>query len=598
MLAWILGATLMRTPFPSLSRHWRFVFVLAGWPIICGQVFPQNTSAPSTKTRVETTQEDPWWKHAVIYEIYPRSFQDSNGDGVGDINGITSRLDYLHDLGIDAIWICPMYPSPLVDFGYDISDYTAIDPLYGTLADFDHLISEAKKRNIRVIMDYVANHTSDQHPWFKESRSSRTNPKRDWYIWRDGKGPGQPPNNWLSWFGHSAWTFDPTTNQYYYHYFYTEQPDLNWRNPQVRKAMYGVMRFWLDRGVAGFRIDAVSRLFEDPSLHDDPILPGKNSYGDPNIEHKYTDNLPEVHEVLREMRHIVAQYPGDPVLISEADEPNITELTRMYGNNDEIQLPMDFQIADVNRLSAPDFRRLLDEIERNSAHGQPFYFFGNHDQPRQWDRYGDGVHNDQIAKLMAALLLTTPATPLLYYGEEIGMRTTLPARKEDVQDPIGKIGWPEEKGRDGERTPMQWDTSNNAGFSTATHTWLPVPPSFAQYNVELESREPGSILSFYKRLLALRRSEPALKYGSYIPLDQNNSFVLSYFRKTAGKGDSLLVVLNLTGEQRTLRLDLAPQGITQKTSRPLLTAPEISDESLLIDNLTLAPFGVYIGAVH
>jgi alpha-glucosidase len=385
----------------------------------------QATQEVAKAEHAQSKTQDPWWKHAVIYEIYPRSFQDSNGDGVGDINGITSRLDYLRDLGIDAIWISPMYPSPLVDFGYDVSDYTAIDPLYGTLADFDRLVSEGKKRNIRVIMDFVPNHTSDQHPWFKESRSSRTNPKRDWYIWRDGKGPGQPPSNWQSWFGHSAWKFDPATNQYYYHHFYTEQPDLNWRNPQVRKAMYDAMRFWLDRGVGGFRIDAVSRLFEDPNLHDDPILPGKNAYGDANIAHKYTDNLPEVHEVLREMRKVVDEYPGNPVLISEADEPNITELTKMYGSkNDEVQLPMDFQIADVNKLSALEFRRLLNEIDRNTAGGQPHYFFSNHDQPRQWDRYGDGVHNDQIAELTAALLLSTRATPLMYYGEEIGMRTT------------------------------------------------------------------------------------------------------------------------------------------------------------------------------
>ncbi len=588
----------MRTPFTRLPRHSRFVLVLTGWLIICGQMLAQNISAPSAKARVGTAQEDPWWKHAVIYEIYPRSFQDSNGDGVGDLNGISSRLDYLRDLGIDAIWICPMYPSPLVDFGYDISDYTAIDPLYGTLADFDRLISEAKKRNIRVIMDYVANHTSDQHPWFKESRASRTNPKRDWYIWREGKGRGQPPSNWLSWFGHSAWTLDPATHQYYYHYFYKEQPDLNWRNPQVRKAMYDVMRFWLDRGVAGFRVDAVSRLFENPDLHDDPILPGKNPYGDPNIEHKYTDNLPEVHEVLREMRHIVAQYPGDPVLISEADEPNITELTRMYGNDDEIQLPMDFQIADVNRLSAPDFRRLLDEIERNSAHGQPFYFFGNHDQPRQWDRYGDGVHNDQIAKLMAALLLTTRATPLLYYGEEIGMRTTPPERREDVQDPIGKIGWPEEKGRDGERTPMQWDNSKNAGFSAANHTWLPVPPSFTEYNVAVESRDPDSILSFYKRVLALRRSEPALKSGGCVSLDRDNPSVLSFLRTSPGGSDSILVVLNMANEPKNVRFDLTEYGIHQKTSKPLLAAPEIGRDTVSLENLTLQPFGVYIGSVH
>ncbi len=402
---------------------------------------------------------DPWWKHAVIYEIYPRSFQDTNGDGIGDLNGITSRLDYIKDLGIDAIWITPFYPSPQVDFGYDIADYTAVDPQFGTMADFDRLMAEAKKRGIRVVVDYVPNHTSDQHAWFKESRTSRDNPKRDWYIWHDGSVNGGPPNNWQSWFGHSAWQLDSSTNQYYYHHFYVQQPDLNWRNPQVQKAMYDVMRFWLDRGAAGFRVDAVSRLFEDPNLHDDPILPGLNAFGDPNIQHKYTDNLPEVHDILKEFRKIVNSYPDDPVLISEADEPNIHELTKMYGTGDEVQLPMDFQVADVNTLSASEFRRLLNEVNDNTAGGQPHYFFSNHDQPRQWDRYGDGVHNDQIAKLMAALLLTTRATPQMYYGEELGMRTTTPTRKEDVQDPVGRTGWPKDKGRDGERTPMQWNSS-------------------------------------------------------------------------------------------------------------------------------------------
>ena len=559
----------------------------------------QAVSSKVEKREAPRSEQDPWWKHAVIYEIYPRSFQDSNGDGVGDINGITSRLDYLRDLGIGAIWITPMSPSPLIDFGYDVADYTAIDPLYGTLADFDRLVSEAKKRNIRVIMDLVPNHTSDQHPWFKESRSSRTNPKRDWYIWRDGKTPGEPPNNWQSWFGHSAWKFDPATNQYYYHHFYTEQPDLNWRNPEVRKAMYDAMRFWLDRGVAGFRLDAVSRLFEDPNLHDDPILPGKNAYGDPNIVHKYTDNLPEVHEVLREMRSVVGAYPGNPVLISEADEPNIAELTKMYGkHNDEVQLPMDFQIADVNKLSAPDFRRLLDEVEHNAAHGQPHYFFSNHDQPRQSDRYGDGVHNDQIAKLMAALLLTTRATPLMYYGEEIGMRTTLPVRKEDVQDPIGKFGWPEEKGRDGERTPMQWDTTKNAGFSSADHTWLPIPPSATEYNVSVESRDPHSVLSFYKRLLEIRRSEPALRDGSYLALDRDDPYVLAYLRKNPGNEDSVLVVLNMSAEPRTPKLDLAALGIKDSSADTLISAPEIGRESLLLSELTIPAFGVFIGTVH
>jgi alpha-glucosidase len=582
----------------NLFRHYFFAAIvglcLAASPCLAQQTPPQNSKA----ARAHAKAQDPWWRHAVIYEIYPRSFQDSNGDGVGDINGITSRLDYLRDLGIDAIWISPMYPSPLVDFGYDISDYTAIDPLYGTLADFDRLVSEAKKRDIRVIMDFVPNHTSDQHPWFKESRSSRTSPKRDWYIWRDGKGPGEPPNNWESWFGHSAWKFDPVTNQYYYHHFYTEQPDLNWRNPEVRKAMYDAMRFWLKRGVAGFRIDAVSRLFEDPNLHDDPILPGKNAYGDPNIAHKYTDNLPEVHEVLREMRKVVDEYPGNPVLISEADEPNINELTKMYGKkNDEVQLPMDFQIADVNRLSAPDFRRLLGEIDANTAGGQPHYFFSNHDQPRQWDRYGDGVHNNQIAKLMAALLLATRATPLMYYGEEIGMRTTDPVRKEDVQDPIGKIGWPQEKGRDGERTPMQWDASKNAGFSTAEHPWLPVPSSSAQYNVESESKDPGSILSFYKRLIALRRSEPALREGSYLPLNREDPFVLSFLRKKPDSSDAILVVLNMSGQSRTVKFDLAADGVKESSAKALIAAPETGQDPTLA-RFTIPAFGVFVGSVH
>jgi len=539
----------------------------------------------------------PWWKHAVIYEIYPRSFQDTNGDGVGDLKGITARLDYLRDLGIDAIWITPVYPSPQVDFGYDISDYKAIDPQYGTLEDFDRLVREARQRNIRVIMDFVANHTSDQHPWFKASRSSRDNPKRDWYIWRDGKAPGQPPNNWLSWFGHSAWTLDAASNQYYYHYFYVQQPDLNWRNPAVREAMYDVLRFWLDRGVAGFRIDAVSRLFEDPELHDDPILPGTNAYGDPNIDHKYTDNLPEVHDVLREIRQVVDKYPGNPVLISEAFEPNVTELTRMYGEHgDEVQLPMDFQVADVDRLSAPEFRKLLDEIESNSAGGQPYFFFSNHDQVRQWDRYGDGVHNDQIARLMATLLLTTRGTPQMYYGEEIGMRTTPPTRKEDVKDPIGKTGWPLEKGRDGERTPMQWDDSKHAGFSKADHTWLPVAADFAQRNASVESRDPESILNFYKRLIALRRSEPALRDGGYVVVNRDNEHVLSYLRKNPGGGDSVLVALNMSAEAQSVRFDLGGEGVMGGSGR--LLVPLAGKQSTVpLSRVTLPPFGVLVLAV-
>jgi alpha-glucosidase len=525
--------------------------------VVTAQSAATNATSPSAQSG------DEWWKHAVIYEIYPHSFQDSDGDGVGDLKGITSRLDYLHELGIDAIWITPMYPSPGVDYGYDISDYTAIDPTYGTMADFDNLVAEARKRNIRVIMDYVINHTSDQHRWFKESRSSRTNAKRDWYVWRDGKGEtasdkGQPPNNWQSWFGHSAWQWDETTRQYYYHYFYVQQPDLNWRNPEVHAAMMGVLDFWMKRGVAGFRIDAVSRLYEDPEMRDDPYLPGINAYGDRNIKHKYTDDLPEVHDVLKELRRTVSKYPGDPVLVTEADEPNVEALTKMYGNGDEVQLPMDFQIADVNELSAPRFRKLFDDIENNSAHGQPEYFFSNHDQPRQWDRYGDGAHNDEIAKLMAVLELCTRGTPQMYYGEELGMRTTDPARIEDVHDPIGKLGWPKEKGRDGERTPMQWDATTNAGF-TSGKPWLAVPPSAKTYNVETESKDPDSIFNAYKKLLALRKTNKALRDGEQITINENDPNFFAFVRKTGNT--AVVVAMNMSGQRRTITLDWAKNGV-------------------------------------
>jgi alpha-glucosidase len=573
--------------------------LLASAPVANGLACAQQQAsiASATHQTVQDTNEM-WWKHAVIYEIYPRSFQDSNGDGIGDLNGITQRLDYLKDLGVDAIWITPMYPSPQVDFGYDIADYTAIDPQYGTMADFDRLVKEAKARDIRVIMDFVPNHTSDKHPWFVESSSSRTNAKRDWYVWRDGKAPGRPPNNWQSWFGHSAWKFDPRTGQYYYHHFYAEQPDLNWRNPEVRKAMYDVLRFWLDRGVAGFRLDAVSRLFEDQDLQDDPLLPGENAYGDPNIQHLHTDNLPEVHEVLKEIRQVVDQYPGNPVLISEADEPNISELTKLYGSKlDEIQLPMDFQVADVNQLSAASFRDLIDQIENNGAGGQPYFFFNNHDQARTWDRYGEGVHNDAIARLLATLLLIARATPQLYYGEEIGMVTTPPAHREHVRDPIGKLGWPKEKGRDGERTPMQWDTSNNAGFTTSQTPWLPVPPSYKQRNVAVEEKDPDSLLNFYKQLIRLRRTQRALRNGMQITVNCHDPDVLSFLRKVPIDGESVLVVLNMSNKSKKVAFDLKPQGITGHSAKSLLVYPSQSATEVPLNAVSLPPFGTFVAEI-
>src|SRR6266576_3563613 len=435
--------------------------------------------------------DNTWWKHAVIYEIYPRSFQDSNGDGIGDLNGITQRLDYLQALGVDAIWISPMYPSPQVDFGYDISDYENVDPQYGTLKDFDRLVEEAKKRNIRVILDMVLNHTSDKHKWFIESKSSRTNAKRNWYVWNDGKDGGKPvpPNNWESLFGGSAWEYMPQTKSFYYHKFYKQQPDLNWSNPAVEKAMFGSMQFWLDRGVAGYRLDAIPTLFEDRHLRDEPATGGINAQGDQNLNHIYTDNLPAVHDVMRRMRAMVAKYPdakypGDRVLIGETYLPNTAELDKWYGGTkkDELQLPMDMIIGFSNKLDANMFRARISEVETQVHGSQPLLVFDNHDNIRSWERYGDGVHNVAIAKLLATMLFTTRATALMYYGEELGMVTSTPTRVEDVRDPIGRTGWPKEKGRDGERTPMQWDESQNAGFSK-TSPWLPVPPTYKAHNV-------------------------------------------------------------------------------------------------------------------
>ncbi len=580
-----------------------FALLIAASASAGAQTAPAASAAAPAASQAAKDQRngDVWWKHTVLYEVYPRSFQDSNNDGVGDINGIAQRLDYLKSLGVDAIWITPMYPSPQVDFGYDIADYEAIDPHYGTMGDFDHLLQQAKQRGIRVIMDMVLNHTSDQNPWFLESKSAKTSPKRDWYIWHDPAPGGGPPNNWQSWFGHSAWTLDPKTGQYYYHYFYVQQPDLNWRNPEVRKAMYDVMRFWLNKGVSGFRMDAVSRLFEDPNLHDDPILPGTNVYGDPNIEHKYTDNLSEVHEVLREMRQVLESYPGHPVLISEADEPNIVELSKMYGqHNDEVQLPMDFQIADVNELSAPKFRKLLDDVENNPAHGWPEYFFSNHDQPRQWDRYGAGVNGDRIPKLLAALLLMPRATPQMYYGEELGMRTTDPARVEDVKDPIGRIGWPKEKGRDGERTPMQWSpVVPNHGFTAPNvKPWLPIPPSASTFNVETESKDPNSILNFYKSLLVLRRTEPALVNGGYMSINPDDPYVLSFLRHYLGRGRSVLVAMNMTGQPRMVTYDLSAQGVQGGIGLMLLNNYGNQEKKIRLDHMTIPAYGVAIIGVQ
>ena len=558
--------------------------------ILIGIVF---LIASSPALRAQTAASDvsahPWYQHAVFYEIYPRSFMDSNGDGIGDLNGITSKLDYLKTLGIDAIWIAPCFPSPQVDFGYDVSDYQNIDKMYGTLADFDKLQKLGQEHGIKIIFDLVVNHTSDQHPWFVDSRSSRTAEKRDWYVWRDGKGTN-PPNNWLAVFGGSAWQWDEKTKQYYYHYFYPQQPDLNWRNPAVVRAMNGTTEWWYRRGVAGFRLDAVDSLFEDPNLHDDPVLPGQNAYGDPLVEHKYTQKLPEVHLALKGLRTVADRY--NAVLIGETWTDNVAQLKTYYGSaHDELQMPMDLMLTQM-KFSAPAFREHFKQVD--SSGEWPVFVIGNHDILRSWNRYGDGQHNDQIAKDMAAMYLTLRGTPILYYGEEIGMQNNDPQRRKDVKDPIGRLGWPKEKGRDGERTPMQWNDEPNAGFTTGI-PWNAIPVTYKSYNVEDEAKDPNSILNWYKALLALRRTDPALLDGAYIPLNESDAEVLSYLRKASGY--AVLVAINMSAEPRALHFDLALQGIAATSAKTLLTTQPSLKEKASIAQISLEPYGVYIGAV-
>jgi len=531
-----------------------------------------------------------WWQHAVFYEIYPRSFADSNNDGIGDLKGITSKLDYLKELGVNAIWITPCFPSPQVDFGYDVSDYEAIDPMYGTMEDFDRLVAEGKKRDIRVILDFVVNHTSDRHKWFIDSKSSKTSAHRDWYIWRDGKGPGQPPNNWLSTFGTAAWTFDSKTGQYYYHYFYPEQPDLNWRNPAVERAMMDVTRFWYKRGVAGFRLDAVDTLYEDPNLTDNPVLPGTDKFGRPNMDEKYDKKLPEVHDAMRKLRTTADEYGS--VLIGETWTSNVDQLKDYYGaNNDELQMPMDLMMTGFKGLAAEEYRKHIAAV--NAAGHWPVYVITNHDIVRSYTRYADGTHNDDIAKVMAALYLTLRGSAILYYGEEIGMENSDPKSKDDVQDPIGKLGWPLEKGRDGERTPMQWNHGANAGFSVAK-PWLPVPASAMTHNVADEMKDPDSVLSFYRKLLALRHTEAALLDGDYVSLNEENPNVLTYLRRY--KGEAVLVILNMSAMEQRVPFELSATGFAAPKLEVLLTSFHKQVKGMFAV-LPMEPYSVFIAKI-
>jgi alpha-glucosidase len=493
-----------------------------------------------------------WWQHGIVYQIYPRSFQDSNGDGIGDLEGIRRRLDYLCWLGVDAIWISPIYPSPMADFGYDIRDYCGIDPIFGTMEDFDRLLAEAHAKGLKVILDFVPNHSSDQHPWFLESRSSRESPKRDWYLWRDPAPDGGPPNNWLANFGGSGWEFDAKTGQYYYHAFLKEQPDLNWRNPEVRQAMFDALRFWLDRGVDGFRVDVIWLLMKDDQFRDNPPNPGWEpghaSIG--RLQQLYSADRPETLDVVEQMRSVLDAY-SDRVLIGEIYLP-VERLVAYYGRNMKgAHLPFNFQLI-FAAWNAVQIARVVEEYEAAlPVEGWPNWVLGNHDQKRIATRVGAAG-----ARLAATLLLTLRGTPTLYYGDELGLENVLvpPAL---AQDPWERNEPGLGLGRDPARTPMCWDDAENAGFTTGT-PWLPLSHDHAARNVQVLAADPHSILNLYHRLINLRRAQPALSSGAYVA-SQAAGDVLAFERRH-GRSARLLVALNLAHVPAQLIL---PQGVRE-----------------------------------
>jgi alpha-glucosidase len=516
-----------------------------------------------------------WWKQSICYQIYPRSFADSNGDGIGDIRGIIDKLDYLQWLGVTALWISPIFPSPNLDWGYDVSDYTDVHPDLGTLAEIDRLIEQAHQCDIRILLDFVPNHTSNQHPWFQQSKSSKDNPYRDWYIWRDG-ADSQPPNRWESIFGGSAWTLDPETGQYYYHFFLPQQPDLNWRNPDVREAMLSAMRFWLDRGIDGFRMDAIALLYEAEDLSDthstmslqDMYIDSRMGVFDdsPSMDDKlqYQSNQPGTHDVLREMRALVDEY--DAILLGETDD------IIFYGNGSD-QLNSMFNFDLLGELKAERIRDVIqDRTQKLPTDVWDANTFSNHDRIRSYTVFKDGHHSDERARIALALVMFLPGTPVFYYGEEIGMENLRPKSLDDVKDTMSFVyynalrnnrGFDHKEAfaitvdyisRDGCRTPMQWDNTANAGFSpNGVKTWLSIHPNFANgINVVDQKTQTDSMLSYFRALVQLRNAHPTLQTGK-IDIILTGDDVLAFWR--THKGNRILVILNISANAATFTSD-------------------------------------------
>ncbi|MFW5684186.1 MAG: alpha-amylase family glycosyl hydrolase [Spirochaetota bacterium] len=493
------------------------------------------------------SNEPRWWKQAVFYQIYPRSFADSNGDGIGDLTGITERLDYLagspDSLGVNALWISPFYPSPMADFGYDVADYTDVDPRFGTLADFDRLLEGCHRRGLRVIIDLVLNHTSDEHPWFQEARRSRDNPYHDWYLWHAERRP----NNWKSAFElSSAWWPNDATGEYYLGTFTRHQPEVNWRNPDLRAAMFDVMRFWLDRGVDGFRLDVVNWFLKDELMRSNP----RSLRAVPDLfqHHVYDRNRPETIEICREMRALADSY-GERVLVGEIYTQDVSIAASYYGpRGDGLHMAFNFDFL-FQPWNAARFARSAREWYSALPEGAwPNFTLSNHDQPRHISRFGSGRTALARAKIAATMLLTLRGTPFLYYGEELGMENAKIPR-DRLHDPLGKRAWPLPFGRDPERTPMQWDASPAAGFTTGT-PWLPVHENYVERNVGLERGDPASLLTLYRHLLAVRSELEELRVGEIEFIAEGAHGLLAYRRFVPGEPREAVIVLNFAGRHR------------------------------------------------
>jgi len=508
-------------------------------------------------------QAAPWWQGASIYQIYPRSFQDSNGDGVGDLPGIITRMDYLASLGVDALWVAPFFRSPMYDFGYDVADPRDVDPLFGTLADFDELLARAHAAGLRVIIDQVISHTSVQHPWFIESRDSRDNPKADWYVWADARPDGSPPNNWLSIFGGVAWQWEPRRRQYYLHNFLSAQPDLNFHNPDVRRAVLADLRFWLDRGVDGFRLDAINFCFHDARLRDNPPKPehlrsGRGFSADNPYAfqyHEFNNTQPENLAFLEELRRLLDEYPGTTTLGEISSEDSVATMAE-YSGERRLHMVYSFELL-TEDYSAGYIRETIDRLESRIGDGWPCWAISNHDVERVVSRWGKGAYSADLATTLSTLLASLRGSICIYQGEELGLQEgDVPF--EMIRDPYGIAFWPDFKGRDGCRTPMPWDESETAGF-TSGNPWLPVMSAHRRQAVARQQGDPESTLNRFRRMLAWRRGQPALRWGR-IELLETAEPTLAFIRRHDDQ--VLLAVFNLSTETQHVEL-VAAERFTQ-----------------------------------